>query len=171
MSVPETPLVTWPATPDDVAALLRARTQDNTDTELGEWTENTRPTLAEVQRLIAMAESAVIGRTGELSTEVLICATAEDIMTQGATVVALLAAMLVELSYFPEQVQSTRSAYEQYRDLVWGPDGKSGMMADLVESVQVCITGGVSPEEALVPPASFAFPKDVGGMVGWQTKW
>jgi hypothetical protein len=177
VSTPPAPLVTWPATPDDVAVLLRARTQDNTDEELGKWTEDTRPTLAEVERLIAMAQSIIMGQTGPLTPEVLICSTADEIMTQAATTVALLAAMLVELSYFPEQVQSTRSAYEQYRELFWGPDGKSGLIGNLVEAVHECVTGGgVEPEPdgggaVSVPPPSYAFPVDAGGMVGWQTRW
>lgn len=167
------PQVTWPATPSDVAALLRARTQDSSDEELGEWTTDTRPTLDEVKRLLSMAQSIVLGQTGPLTPEVLICATADDVMTQAATVVALLAAMLVELSYFPEQVQSSRSAYEQYRDLFWGPDMKSGLIGDLVSSVTECASGGVTPdpEGVSVSPASYAFPVDAGGMVGWQTRW
>jgi hypothetical protein len=152
-----------------VAALLRARTQDDTDQELGVWTEDTRPTLAEVERLLAMAQSAILGRTGPLTPEVLVCSTADDIMTQAATTVALLASMLVELSYFPEQVQSSRSAYEQYKDLVWGPDGKTGMVGDLVEAVHECAAGDVQPGSDLSP--SYAFPKDRGGMVGWRTRW
>jgi hypothetical protein len=175
MSDPPSTLVTWPATPDDVAALLRARTQDNTDVEVGAWTDETRPTLAEVERLLVMAQSIVVGQTGPLTPEVLVCASVNDILTQAATVVALLAAMLVELSYFPEQVQSSRSAYEQYRDLFWGPDGKSGMIGDLVSAVHECIAGGVEPDSGVdgisVPPASWAFPRDAGGMVGWKTKW
>lgn len=175
MSDPTSPLVVWPATPDDVAALLRARTQDDTDVEVGHWTDTTRPTQAEVERLLAMAQAIVLGQTGPLTPEVLVCVSVDDIMTQAATVVALLAAMLVELSYFPEQVQSTRSAYEQYRDLFWGPDGKSGMVGDLVASVAECVAGGVEPDpevaDASVPPAAWAFPVDGGGMVGWQTRW
>jgi hypothetical protein len=172
---PTSTLVTWPATPDDVAALLRARTQDNTDVEVGSWTADTRPTLDEVNRLIEMAQSIILGQTGPLTPEVLICDTADDVMTQAATCVALLAAMLVELSYFPEQVQSTRSAYEQYKELFWGPDGKSGLIGALVSAVSECASGGVEPDPgtdgAAVPKPSWAFPVDAGGMVGWQTRW
>jgi len=174
VSVPPV-IVTWPATPEDVAALLRARTQDNTDVEVGSWTTDTRPTLEEVERLLAMAQSLVLGETGPLTDDTLPCPSAEDVKVQAATCVALLAAMLVELSYFPEQVQSTRSAYEQYRDLFWGPDMKSGLIAALREAVAECQGGGVEPggggEDATVPPASWAFPKDEGGLVGWQTRW
>lgn len=170
-----TPIVTWPATPDDVAVLLRARTQDSTDKELGEWTDDTRPTLGEVERLLAMAQATILGQTGPLTPEVLVCSSADDIMTQAATTVALLAAMLVELSYFPEQVQSSRSAYDQYRELFWGPDGKSGLIGDLVEAVRECVTGGaVEPDSGGVEGSTephYAFPVDAGGMVGWQTRW
>lgn len=161
--------VTWPATPDDVAALLRARTQDDTDVEVGAWTATTRPTLTEVERILSMAQAMVLGQTGTLDN--LVCDTAADVQTQAAGVTALLAAMLVELSYFPEQVQSSRSAYEQYREL-WDI-----MMPALVSSVAECAAGGVepTPEEdgggVAVPAPSWAFPVDVGGMVGWQTKW
>jgi hypothetical protein len=121
-----------------------------------------------------MAQSIVTGQTGPLTPEVLVCPTAADIMTQAATVVALLAAMLIELSYFPEQVQSSRSAYEQYRDLFWGSDGKSGLIGDLVTAVSECVGGGVEPDpadDAGSLTSSWAFPLDCGGMVGWQTKW
>lgn len=168
MSTPPEPLVTWPATPDDVAALLRARTQDTSDAEVGQWTDDTRPTLTEVERVLAMAQSVVLGKTGTLDD--LTCATAEDIQTQGAFLVALLAAMLVELSYFPEQVNSDRSAYQHYKDL-WDT-----AIQDLAEAVAECMGGAVDPGGAedggaVVPPASWAFPVDCGGMVGWQTKW
>lgn len=166
MSVPPvTPLVTWPATPDDVAALLRARTQDNTDVEVGQWTTGTRPTLVEVERILAMAQANVLGKTGSL--DELVCATADDILTQAAFLVALLAAMLVELSYFPEQVNSDRSAYTHYKDL-WDT-----AVVDLVEAVAECAAGGVepSPESGGVAGPSWAFPVDCGGMVGWQTRW
>ena len=175
MSTPPDPLVTWPCTPDDVAVLLRARTQDSSDQEIGAWTADTRPTLDEVTRLLAMAQSIVLGKTGPLSADTLPCPSADDVLAQAATCVGLLAAMLVELSYFPEQVQSTRSAYEQYRDLFWGPDLRSGLIGELVESVSECQGGGVEPgpdgEGTIVPPASWAFPRDDGGMVGWQTRW
>jgi len=137
---------------------------------VGEWTEDTRPTLEEVNHLLAMAQSIVLGQTGPLNDETLICASKDDIYTQAATVVALLAAMLVELSYFPEQVQSTRSAYEQYRELFWGADGRSGMIGELVSSVAECKSGGVEPEGGVGRP-SFGFPVDRGGLVGWQTRW
>jgi hypothetical protein len=163
-------VITWPATADDVAALLRARTQDNTDVEVGQWTATTRPTLAEVERILSMCQPMVLGQTGRL--ENLVCDTADDVRAQAATAVALLGAMFVELSYFPEQVASNRSAYDQYAAL-W-----QTMMPQLVASVAECVAGAVEPDPGAgadgavsVPAASWGFPVDAGGMVGWQTRW
>lgn len=161
--------IVWPATPDDVAALLRARTQDDTDVEVGQWSANTRPTLAEVERILSMCQPMVLGQTGSLDN--LMCDTADDVRAQAATAVALLGAMFVELSYFPEQVASNRSAYEQYAAL-W-----QTMMPQLVAAVAECAAGVVEPDPGIgdgatsVPAASWGFPVDCGGMVGWQTRW
>jgi hypothetical protein len=169
---PPTPAleITWPATPDDIAALLRARTQDGSDVEVGAWTADTRPTYMEVERILSMTQSMVLGQTGSLDN--LMCDTADDVRAQAATAVALLGAMFVELSYFPEQVASNRSAYEQYAAL-W-----QTFMPQLVASVAECAAGVVEPDPGVgqdgavsVPAASWAFPLDAGGMVGWQTKW
>lgn len=167
MSTPPS-AISWPATTDSVAALLRARTQDEAGTEGGVWTDETRPTLAEVEMILSMAQAIVLGQTGSL--DALACETADEVRSQGATLVSLMAAMLVELSYFPEQVQTNRSAYQQYADLF------DTLMPQLVQSVEECLGGGVEPGGGTdgggtVPKPSFAFPKDVGGMVGWQTRW
>jgi hypothetical protein len=50
-----TPTYPWLATPEDVAALLRSRTKDDAGRELGAWTDATRPTLVDVEQLIALA--------------------------------------------------------------------------------------------------------------------
>lgn len=168
MSTPPTTTVTWPATPDDVATLLRARTQDSTDVEVGVWSTTTRPALDEVERILSMSETMVLGQTGDITA--LTCATADSVRGQAATMVALMSAMLVELSYFPEQVASNRSAYEQYAAM-W-----QNFMPALVQAVAECVGGGVeagggTAEGTTVPAASWAFPVDTGGMVGWGTKW
>jgi hypothetical protein len=162
------PSITWPATADNVAALLRARTQDEAGTEGGAWSDETRPTLAEVELILSMAESIVLGQTGTL--DALACETADEVRSQAGTLVSLMAAMLIELSYFPEQVQTNRSAYEQYATLF------DTLMPQLVQAVEECAGGSVEPGGGTdgggtVPNPSFAFPQDVGGMVGWQTRW
>lgn len=91
---------------DDVAALLRSRTKDGNGNELGTFTDATRPSLEAVEALIATAYGDVAAQTGaNLSGRNAVAA---------RSMIALRAAMLTELSYFPEQVRGDRSAYEQY---------------------------------------------------------
>jgi hypothetical protein len=154
---------------DEVAALLRARTQDDHDDEIGTFDDNTRPTGTEVEKIIRQAATVVYGRVGSVEDDVLTCSTAQDIKDGAKYHVALLAAMLVELSYFPEQVRSDRSAFEHYRDL-WD----MGMDA-LIDAAAECRGGEVVPDEPGEGGAQYGpywdFPRDAGGLVGWQTKW
>jgi hypothetical protein len=107
MTIPE-PLP-WLATPEDVAALLRARTKDETGRELGSWSDATRPTYDEVAQLIELARMQATDADGPAQTACgPLC----------RTVIALHAACLVELSYFPEQVRSDRSPYSELRDML-----------------------------------------------------
>lgn len=93
----------WRPSVDDVAALLRARTKDASGRELGTFTADTRPTDAEVERLISFAVSKIAARVGW---------TLPDEATYEAThLAAVVTACEVELSYWPEQVRSDRSAY------------------------------------------------------------
>jgi len=92
------------ATPQDVAALLRARTKDAAGRELGTWTDETRPTETQVQEQIEIARTLTRLDVGAIPD-----ACAEG----GEAVVALLASLLVEQAYWPEQVQSERSAYDK----------------------------------------------------------
>jgi hypothetical protein len=92
------------ATPQDVAALLRARTKDSHGAELGTWTDDTRPTTAQVQEQIDIARTLVRLDVGGIP---------DACQEGGEAVVALLASLLVEQSYWPEQVQSERSAYDR----------------------------------------------------------
>jgi hypothetical protein len=104
-----TPIYPWLATPEDVAALLRSRTKDDAGRELGAWTDATRPTLVDVEQLIALAAGQTTDADGPASTS---CS------SLCRNVIALHAACLVELSYFPEQVRSERSPYSELRELL-----------------------------------------------------
>ena len=95
----------WP-TVDEVAALLRARTKDNNGVEVGTFNPDTRPTDQGAGELIANAAQAV---AGELAADVPI-----ELYGSFSFCTKLYAACLVEKAYFPEQVQSSRSAYDQY---------------------------------------------------------
>lgn len=150
---------------DDVGALLRARTQDSNDDEIGTFTDTTRPTGSEVERIIAQAHNVVVNSTGNLDD--LSCSGADSIREGAKYLTSLLAACLIELSYFPEQVRSDRSPFQQYYDIFTGE--VAGMPA-LVEAAKECSQGEVEPTDG--PNwASWWFPRDAGGLVGWQTKW
>lgn len=100
---------TWAPTVADVGAILRARTQQALEDgggEAGTFNANTRPTATEVQALI---EQACADVTADLGTTTL-GARCEPL---AARATALSAAMLVELSYFPEQVASDHSPYDR----------------------------------------------------------
>lgn len=92
----------------DVAAVLRARTKDLTGDELADFTENTRPTGEEVERLIEIAYDEVTAVSGlHLAPR---CAGLARVL------IIVRAAMWVEGSYWPEQVRSDRSIFTELAD-------------------------------------------------------
>ena len=95
----------WP-TVEEVAALLRARTKDVNGNEVGTFNTETRPTDEGAGELIANAAQAV---AGELAADI-----PTVLYGSFSFCVKLYAACLIEKAYFPEQVQSNRSAYDQY---------------------------------------------------------
>jgi hypothetical protein len=115
-------------TVQDVADLLLARTKDDDGNELGEFTDATRPTDEGVDRLITRALAEVLARVGGEP--------AEPFWLALRTLVALYAAMLVELSYFPEQVRSDRSAYPEYERLF------TAGLKELIDAIRGGAPGG-----------------------------
>ncbi len=106
------PTVNIAALPDvaDVAAFLRARTRNRHGVEAGTFTTETRPTRGAVLAIIGLAQADVAGSVG--------FGTLPDGLARRArSATAIRAAMLVELSFFPEQVSSGRSPYEHLRDM------------------------------------------------------
>lgn len=109
----------WRPTVDDVGAIIRARTKTRLSetfeagNEIGTFNEKTRPTGDEVERLIDEATDDVANAVG-----VTICEPALEI--SGRRVAALGTALLIELSYFPEQIRADQSPYEalerRYKD-------------------------------------------------------
>jgi hypothetical protein len=96
-------------TVSDVGALLRARTKDKNGNELGTFNDDTRPTDEAVQRFIQWAANKLSVRIG-----VNIHPT---FFREASHLVAVYAAMLTELSYWPEQVERNMSPYEKYKEL------------------------------------------------------
>lgn len=108
MSTPDdTPVdpltVPWRPTVDDVAALIRARTKDASGNEIGTFTDQTRPTDVEVEMLITNGCAKIASLVGwEFPA---------DANAEAQHLAAIVAACEVELSYFPEQIRTDRSAY------------------------------------------------------------
>ena len=105
VSTPPTLVAPTRPTVDDVAALIRARTKDDAGNEVGTFNGSTRPTDLQVEALIILAEGDVLMQTGTA----LYQATADA----ATSMIALRAACFVELSYWPEQVRTNRSPYDQ----------------------------------------------------------
>jgi hypothetical protein len=101
------------ATPGMVAAVLRARTRDANGDEVGEWTTKTRPTLAEVQDLIVVAQEQVASEIGASEIPANAVAAARQ-------AIVMRTALLIEDGYFPEQIGSGDSPFLQLRDLAAG---------------------------------------------------
>lgn len=103
---------TEPWAPDvaDVGALLRARTKDTNGVELGTFAAVTRPTADQVVEIIeGVAPDVKAAVSGHTVTE------EHHPLLKGVTAIG--AAMAVELSYFPEQVATGRSPYNQLAEL------------------------------------------------------
>lgn len=99
------PAVALRPTIGEVAALERARTYVS-GVEVGTFNTSTRPTEDEVSELIDMAVADVEARVGTIP---------DGLAEEGRRLAALQAATLIEASYFPEQLDTDRSAYRQYQ--------------------------------------------------------
>lgn len=96
-------------TVDQVALLIRARTKDDAGNEVGTFDDATRPTEAQVEAHIDAAAAIVGLRTPPVAD------LPEDLLPAVEATVALEAACQIEKSYWPEQVVSGKSPYDQLR--------------------------------------------------------
>lgn len=128
---------------EDVAALVRARTKP-TDGQvpLGTFNETTYPTGEQVESLITQAVLEVDARIGTVG---------PTLRARAGNVAALYAAMLVELSYFPEQIDTDQSPYDRLKELY--DQALAGLLAAVL---------GNSPRKGLytVPVRSEVVPLD-----------
>ncbi len=117
--------------PSDVAVLLRARTyadgsgESEAGDEVGEFTEATKPTGDQVREMIQQGATEVRARIGHEPTDEALTSFAEG-------VVALRAAMTVELSYRPEQADPDDSIYDKLKELY--EEGLAALTAALPDS-------------------------------------
>lgn len=105
------PTSDWTPTPDQVGSILRARTKDANGVEVGTFTDTTRPNLVEVFDLIESAAQDVVTALRLMDDQ------PQSVWGQLRVLTSLGAAMLVELSFFPEQIQTDRSPYEKLKEL------------------------------------------------------
>jgi hypothetical protein len=115
----------------DVAVLLRARTyadgvgESEAGEEVGEFTADTKPTGDQVRGMIQQAATEVRARIGQEPMDEALVAFAEG-------VVALRAAMTVELSYRPEETNSEDSIYDKLKELY--EEGLASLVASLPDT-------------------------------------
>jgi len=147
--------VDWRPALAEIGALLRARTKTGEESggrEIGTFNADTRPTADEVEALANYATAHVASRIGLNP-----CSKALKDRARGMA--ALYTAMLVELSYFPEQVGSSRSPYEQYKALF--DDGMDALTEAVAEQCgeggDGKAVGGTGP----LPSSSFPAPSGI----------
>ena len=115
----------WYPSLESVAAILRARTKTRMGGEVPTFTADTRPTDLQVRELMNFASIDMIPCIGDPA---LLPAKYNEPVS---LCVALKTAMLIELSYFPEQVAQDRSAYAEYAVLYdLGKNAVCGIIAD-----------------------------------------
>jgi hypothetical protein len=140
----------WVPSLPQVGGLLRARTKDDAGNELGTFTSATRPTAAEANELVQQAADTFLLRAGD--------DIPQQLWEESRRVVALRAAMLIELSYFPEQVTTGRSPYASYENLwceAYGDQRNKGVLIQAIEAAKRNPDKIVNDEPGI---AQFSFP-------------
>jgi hypothetical protein len=124
----------------EVGSVLRARTS-YMGQELGTFTANTRPTAEEVEEYIAQAAAEVGLR---------LPATVPDTLTAFARrLVAIRAAMMIEVSYAPDRTEADSTAYDRLREMF-----ETGMSAltDALADTGIGGVGGVDSGRMVAVP-------------------
>ena len=150
------PTSDWKVRVQDVGSRLRARTVDDKGNELGTFTDATRPTAEQVNDLLIEA----VGRLADTVGPDL----PERYWPQARALAAMDAASDVEMTYFPEEVASGRSPYQEIRDLY------KERLAEFKEAIS---EAGSETEDEVggAGSPSYGFPNVAGGLVGWDTNF
>lgn len=96
----------WAPTLSQVASRIMARTRLENGDNAGTFNAETIPTSEQVTQVINQAVSLMRPRLGEV---------ADRMVDQAQSLAALRAAYMVELAYFPEQVETSISPYNALR--------------------------------------------------------
>lgn len=162
------PVSDYTPTVEEVAAFIRARTKTQGGKEAGtfnpaaNWTDGsgdgTRPTAEQVQTEI---ENALPKITGVVGADIPDAPGSDPDAYRNAAerVAALRTAALIELSYWPEQVNTGRSTYPQLKEML--DEEWEQLLSDLGISTEA--GGGATPAEAGYP-SSGGFPETAIGM-------
>ena len=140
----------------DVGNILRARTKTRAGAEVGTFNADTRPTDTQVEGLINKAANDVAMVVGSDIPPL--------VFEDAKGVVALRAALLIELGYFPEQIGSGKSPYAQLKQLYDD---------DLKNLVAAVTRAGGDPQEAgapMKPTGGFPMTGDPF-IIGRRTAW
>jgi len=136
----------------DVANLIIARTKDRMGNEVGDWTADTRPTYVKVSEIIVQAAQDI-----SMYIDTDIPAEAYGIVHEA---IALRAAMIIERSYYPEQISNNRSPYQQLKEDFYLLVGKDGMGGALQKAIEREAEEEIYGEEPMIEGvASWAFPQ------------
>lgn len=148
----------WAPTVAQVGAVLRSRTTDANGVEQGTFTATTRPTEDQAELIIADVVQDVVAVLG--------FTLPDRIAPLGTAVAALGAAALIELTYWPEQVASGKSPYEQLNERY-----EKQLQRARVALTQIDASGEIDAEvgDVLLPVGNF--PVDIGGLVDWETEF
>jgi hypothetical protein len=114
----------WEATVEDVAALLPQRTKGEWGKD-GGFDEETTPTASQVQNLLDKAKARIAGKLNLKDGED-ICPTGPIDLAK--EVHALRAAMMVELTFFMNQLRTDQSPYEKIKEQY--DEGLSDLVTD-----------------------------------------
>jgi len=135
-----------------VGSLLRSRTKDASGNVLGTFTASTSPTYDEAFEMIASAVGTLSLRIGD--------SIPDKLTDEARRLAALRAAMLIELTFFPEQVSTGRSPYAEYKAL-WEEgygDGTGKKPGTLVQAISSTVANENNVVAANPGMASFSFP-------------
>lgn len=130
---------------DDVAVLLSRRwRQVGTGDYLDGPTADTVPTAEQVTRILGMQTSLVLAETGDLTDDTLLCPAPgpDRVRDAAAAVIAARTALIVELSFWPEEIADNRDTAAEWRAII------DGDQAAVVSAARECAAGAVLPGDA-----------------------
>jgi hypothetical protein len=142
--------VAFAPTVDQLGSLMRTRTKDSHGNERGTFTAETRPTRAAVEHIIQGVADDVISKHDQID---------PACQESARESIKLKAAMEIELSYFPEQVATGRSPFEQYKELY----------DDAILSLASCVSFHVAEGASSPLGVAYHFPEKPP-IIGLETK-